>query len=206
MNYDSIIFDLDGTLWDTTHIVVDAWNEALRKQPSINKVITREDLTPVMGMASKELMATLFPEISYELGQEIFNDCADIEHEILREKGGLLFDNLENTIKTLSEKIPLFIVSNCADGYIESFIYAHKMDEYIKDFECIGKTGLAKADNIKLIVERNNLKKPVYVGDTILDYQSATLAGIPFILADYGFGDVPNVPKIDNISELIDMI
>ena len=40
------------------------------------------------------------------------------------------------------------------------------MAEYFEDFECAGNTGKPKGENNKLVIERNNLKSPVYVGDT----------------------------------------
>ena len=40
------------------------------------------------------------------------------------------------------------------------------------------------------IAETYNLKNPVYVGDTMGDYNACQKAGVPFIFADYGFGSV----------------
>ena len=40
---DSIIFDVDGTLWDTTHVVADAWNEVIRSETSLDLYITPEN-------------------------------------------------------------------------------------------------------------------------------------------------------------------
>ena len=42
-----------------------------------------------------------------------------------------------------------------------------------------------------MIAERNHLKHPVYVGDTIGDYNACQEAGVPFVFAAYGFGEVP---------------
>ena len=50
---------------------------------------------------------------------------------------------------------------------------------------------MAKAENISLISEKYHLQSPVYVGDTMGDYQACRKAGVPFIFASYGFGDVP---------------
>ena len=55
---------------------------------------------------------------------------------------------------------------------------------------------------IRLIVERNGLQSPVYVGDTQWDCDAATAAGVPFIFAAYGFGHVENTPAIASIDEL----
>ncbi|MBQ9673804.1 MAG: HAD family hydrolase, partial [Ruminococcus sp.] len=91
-------------------------------------------------------------------------------------------------ISTSFYNAPLFIVSNCQTDYLNAFFTAHQLKEYFTDYECSGNTGLPKSENIKLIVKRNNLKKAFYVGDTELDGESAHVAGIPFVLADYGFG------------------
>ncbi len=47
-----------------------------------------------------------------------------------------------------------------------------------------------KADNIRIICERNGLKNPVYVGDTQMDADACRQAGIPIVYASYGFGTV----------------
>ena len=121
---------------------------------------------------------------------KIMNERYKLEYEYLSEHGATLYNKLEDTLERLSKKYKLFIVSNCQDGYIESFFKSHKLEKYFIDYECPGRTGLAKAENIKLIVERNNLKNPVYVGDTQGDAKAAKDANIPFIYANYGFGDV----------------
>ena len=57
-----------------------------------------------------------------------------------------------------------------------------------------------------MVVERNEFQNPVYVGDTELDYDSAERAGLPFIHAAYGFGQVPEAPQISSISELLEIV
>ena len=50
------------------------------------------------------------------------------------------------------------------------------------------------------------MKNPIYVGDTSGDMEGAKIAGIPFVYASYGFGDVESFDyKIDDISELLDL-
>lgn len=93
-------------------------------------------------------------------------------------------------LESLSQKYKLFIVSNCQEGYIEAFYNYHQLETYFIDYENPGRTGLSKGENIKLIIERNQLKSPVYIGDTLGDQQAAKAAGIPFVYANYGFGEV----------------
>ena len=80
------------------------------------------------------------------------------------------------------------------------------MHKYFKDWECIGRTGRPKGENIQLVVQRNGLKSPVYVGDTILDCQAAQQAGVPFIHASYGFGEVPDVERVLDPIQLLKLL
>ena len=108
----------------------------------------------------------------------------------MRKVGGKLYDNLAETLKQLKEKHSLYIVSNCQDGYVQAFLDFHGFNEIFDDFEMSGRTKKSKGENIKLIIERNNLDKAVYVGDTQGDYDAAKAAGVPFVFAEYGFGSI----------------
>jgi phosphoglycolate phosphatase len=75
--------------------------------------------------------------------------------------------------------------------------------DYFEDIECYGNTGCKKGANIKLVVERNNLTKAVYVGDIQGDYDASCEAGVEFIHAAYGFGMInAPVPAIHALPEL----
>lgn len=202
MQYDGIIFDLDGTLWDSSEEIRMSWGAVLKKQPDIRRLPSREELESAMGLGAEELTEKLFPYLPLSRRLEIFDECAVYEGAYLTEHGARLYPQIRETLARLSETHPLFIVSNCADGYIQSFLAAHDTAKYIRDFECIGRTGKPKSENIRLIAERNGLKAPVYVGDTQWDFDAATAAGVPFIFAAYGFGHVENTPRIAAPAEL----
>ena len=205
---DSIIFDLDGTMWDSRKEVCIAWNEVLKDFDTAKKEVTIEDMTFTMGMLLIDIGRHLFPELDDETLKKLIDACCHRENEYLTKNGAKLFDKLEYALEKLSEKYKLFIVSNCNDGYIESFLEAHKLGKYFTDTECPGRSGLNKAGNNKLIIKRNNLQSPVYVGDTQGDCNSAKEAGIPFVYARYGFGkDVKGYDYvIDKFEELLDLL
>jgi len=204
---DSIIFDLDGTLWDSRKEVCIAWNEVLKDFDIVKKEVTVEDMTSTMGMLLVDIGRKLFSELDDEELNKLLDACCHRENEYLTKNGAKLFDNLEHILQELSKKYKLLIVSNCNDGYIESFLEAHKLGKYFVDTECPGRSRLNKAGNNKLIIERNNLISPIYVGDTQGDCNSAKEAGIPFVYARYGFGK--NVEGydyvIDKIEDLLDL-
>ncbi|WP_404428511.1 HAD hydrolase-like protein [Sutcliffiella horikoshii] len=47
---DSIIFDLDGTLWDSRETVLVAWNKILKNEDQIEKELTSDDFKATMGL------------------------------------------------------------------------------------------------------------------------------------------------------------
>ncbi|MBE6759427.1 MAG: HAD family hydrolase [Ruminococcaceae bacterium] len=187
---DSIIFDLDGTLWDARENVCESWNVVLaRKWPELGQ-LTVEQFSAQMGKMMPDIGRSLFPQLTPEQSNEVVDTCGLFENEYVAEHGGVLYEDLEAVLAELSQKYRLFVVSNCQSGYIEAFMTAHNMKKYFTDIECFGNTLLPKADNIRLVVERNGLVAPVYVGDTAMDASSAAEAGVPFIWASYGYGDV----------------
>lgn len=202
---DSIIFDLDGTLWDSRETIVTAWNNVLQ-QKQINKEITKDDLRKTMGLPFDEVANKLLPDLGKEERENILNTCSELENGYLSKQGGHLYEEVENVLNRLAQRYKLFIVSNCQDGYIEAFYEYHGLEKYFSDYENPGRTGLSKGENIKLIIERNQLTNPVYVGDTKGDQQASKHAGIPFVYARYGFGEVTEYDfVIDRFDGLIDI-
>ncbi|MES2266203.1 MAG: HAD family hydrolase [Bacteroidota bacterium] len=207
--YDSIIFDLDGTLWDSTETIAGAWQAALNQAPYMaNEVMTRERVRSITGMTYDKIFEKLFPFLSHEQREEVKHLCSVSELEILHKQGGTLYPNLADTLTYLGEKYKLYIVSNCQNGYIELFLDMHNMHPHFLAHQCYGTKGNPKADNIRDIVIDHDLKTPVYVGDTMGDYEAATKAGVPFIFASYGFGVVETgqVATINNFDELKDLL
>ncbi|ASU35642.1 HAD family hydrolase [Mucilaginibacter xinganensis] len=206
--FDSIIFDLDGTLWDSTGNVALAWQAAINEVDYIDELMTVERVRSITGMTYDSIFDKLFPNLTPSQRAEVQTLCGKHELEILHQKGGELYQGLDETLNQLSKKYKLFIVSNCQSGYIEVFFKISQMEHYFIGHQCFGTKGNPKAENIKDIVTDHNLKAPVYVGDTMGDYDSATKAGVPFIFADYGFGKVENgqVATISNFTGLLEML
>ncbi len=194
--FDGILFDLDGTLWDATPEITHCWNLALQKHKVPRPPLTLEEIKSCMGLVLDDIAQQRMPMLSREEQQVVIQDCCAIEMDYLTAHGAALFPREEETLAALAEKYPLFVVSNCQDGYIQAFYAGTGLGKYFKDFECAGRTGRPKSENIALMVERHGLKRPVYVGDTVLDCTSARDAGVPFLHAAYGYGAVPGVPAV----------
>lgn len=192
----NIILDIDGTLWDTTGVVSKAWNMASKDVASKgyeNYIITADMLKKEFGKPMIVIVQDLFPALNEEEQNALMEACGAYEKKVMEENtDDLTYEGVKETMDKLSEKHNLYIVSNCRNGYIEHTMKRIGIKDIIKDYECYGRTGMYKTDNIKLLMQRNNIKEAVYVGDTLGDYTSAKEAGLEFAFASYGFGEVKN--------------
>ena len=198
-----IIFDLDGTLWDSSLAVVDAWNDILKDEPDVSRKADIYWMQRLMGKTMTDIENEFFDYLPKERRRVLMKACLDHENEYIAVHGGVLFDGVEDVLKELKKTYCLFIVSNCQRDYIPSFYTAHGLGKYFDDYEEFERTGKVKADNIRLVFERNGLDRAFYIGDTMGDYNSTMEAGLPFLHAAYGFGKVPEgTMHINDIREL----
>lgn len=193
---DSIIFDVDGTLWNSTGIVAKAWENYLRNVEQIELPLTAEIIASMFGQPLPDIAKQIFPDASREEQLRLIDRCCNAEHEALLKECAPLYEDLEKALQLLAEKYPLYIVSNCEAGYIEVFLEATGFGRYFKGHLCNGDNNLDKGSNISLIARTYDMKSPVYVGDTMGDFLSCRKAGVPFVFASYGFGDVPEPDEI----------
>lgn len=184
----AVIFDLDGTLWDATGQVFKIWNRVFARRRELEFRLTQHDMENYMGKTMEEIGGMLFPQLDRSTQKEIMEECGREEVVYLREHGAVLCDGVRETIALLKKDYELYIVSNCQDGYVNSFLTAHRFEEDFRDIEMSGRTGKGKGENIRLLMERNRLTHAVYVGDTQGDESASRYAGIPFLYAAYGFG------------------
>lgn len=203
-----LIFDIDGTLWDTTDVVANAWNRAISDanvSELSNLTITGDMLKKEFGKPMDVIADDLFLGISTEKKADILKLCCVYEHEeILKCTKDLSYPCMRETIRTLAKEHALYIVSNCQDGYIELVMEKNGIRDCIRDFECFGHTGLQKDENIRLLMNRNHIDEAYYIGDTEGDYISTQKAGAKFVFAEYGFGEVKTPDyRIQNFTDLL---
>ena len=201
---DGIIFDVDGTLWDSVEVVAESWNLAIKENSDLEPNLNREILQGLFGKTMDEIAVGVFPDLDPDSRRKLMDICFDYENRYLETHPGVYYEGVMDTLKELALEYPLFIVSNCQCGYIEVMMKGAGMKPYIKDFLCFGQTQTSKDQTILKLMEKNNLTAPVYVGDTQGDADSCSRAGIPFIFAEYGLGDVPDAKvRIARFEELL---
>lgn len=198
-----LIFDIDGTLWDSSLNVAKSWTEAVMEAGYNREPITQQDIMAVMGLTMDDIADIIFSDLPLEERRSLLKKCCDNENAYLEKHGGVLYKNLEDTLKKLKDNYHLYIVSNCQAGYIEAFLNYYGFHEYFEDIECYGNNYKKKGENIALVASRNKLDKAYYIGDIQGDYDATMEAGLDFIHAAYGFGKInANVPGIESFEQL----
>ena len=183
-----LVFDLDGTLWDTTEVVARAWSAALSESGFQYPPMKAADIASIMGLTHEQIRASLFGQLSAQRWEEFSRLCYRYEEDLIRREGGILYAGVRQGLIELAQTHPLAIVSNCQKGYIELFLEWTGLGNSFRDWECHGRTGLGKGQNLLRLCQRQGWTEALYVGDTAGDEAAAAEAGCEFLFAAYGFG------------------
>lgn len=199
---DSLIFDMDGTLWDAADTYTESWNLMFKKL-NLNRVMHREQLLERIGWEGSKVMAATLPEFDEEKRKEIYDEVNALRRLLLAKNGGILYDGVLEGLGQLASKYRLFILSNCGAGIIRVFIEWAGIASFITDEIAYGDNKMPKHHNIKLLESNHELKAPVYIGDTAGDGEQSRQANVPFIFVSYGFGHTDDYDlKFDNFTSL----
>ena len=185
----SLIFDINGTLWDTRALVARGYNVELERLGRPDLFLTAEYLTSLFGKTAQEIADVIFRD--YPAGERLglIMNCMETERVVLRaDPCQVGYEGVKETLLKLKERYRLFVVSNCECGYPEIMMEKLGLQDVFEDHLCHGDTGLPKGDTIRLLMERNAVTEAVYIGDTQGDCDASRAAGIPFIFCAYGFG------------------
>ena len=199
-----VIFDLDGTLWNASVPIAESWNVVIEKETGRKGWLTAADIEHVQGKTMDEIADIIFCDFPENERYELSHKCEVFENGYIAEHGGNLFEGVEETLAKLKDMgVKMAVVSNCQEGYVKAFLDSMDMWKYFVDYEEWGRTMLYKADNIKLVMERNGADKGIYVGDIQKDSDAAHAAGVPCIYAEYGFGEITDgIATISRFDEL----
>jgi phosphoglycolate phosphatase len=204
---DSIVFDLDGTLWDTCASCAIGWNNVARRRGIVFREITPDDVRSVAGRPHAACIREIFTGLPEEQLTVLADETQEEDTRIISERGGLLFPGVTEGLERLAARFPLFIVSNCQAGYVETFFALTGFGPLFRDHECFGNTGRTKTENLFAVINRNGLARPLFVGDTAGDEKAALENDVPFVFAAYGFGQCSNmILTLANFQQLADLL
>ena len=207
MTYESLIFDIDGTLWDSRALVAEGYNIQLKAEGLPHLCVTAEDLKPLFGKVMTEIADVILATIPESERYDLMERCMATENQYLHDNEcNIGYPGIAQTVKELAKKYRLFIVSNSQCGYPELCISKLGLTPYIQGHMCFGDTGTSKGKTIRTLMEKHNIENCAYIGDTQGDYEATVEADVPFIWATYGFGTPAGyAEKIDSFEELLNL-
>ena len=207
MNCESLIFDIDGTLWDSRQLVAEGYNIQLRKEGYDHLCVDAETLRPLFGKVIGEIADALLGSIEAPERYALMERCMKTENDyLITNECRIGYPGVKETLAELSRHHRLFIVSNSQCGYPELCIEKLGLGDYIEGHLCFGDTGTSKGQTILTLICKHNIGSCIYIGDTQGDLEACREAGIPFIFCGYGLGQAESWDaKIDAIEELLSM-
>ena len=205
MNTESLIFDIDGTLWDSRARVAEGYNIQLKAEGLDHLCVTKDDLTPLFGKVLTAIADSILASVPKEARYGMMQRLMDTENEhLVRMPCDFGYPNVKQTMERLSKKHRLFIVSNSQCGYPDICIEQLGLTGLIEGHLCFGDTGTEKGETIRRLMKEHKIQSAAYIGDTQGDLDAAAAAGIPFIFASYGFGNPTHWDaKIEKFEDLL---
>ena len=208
MPYESLIFDIDGTLWDSRALVAEGYNIQLRAEGLDHLCVTAEDFLPLFGKVMTEIADVIFASVPASERYALMDRCMATENRYLHDNPCHIgYPNVRETLEQLAKKYRLFIVSNSQQGYPELCIHKLGLEGLIQAHKCFGDTGTEKGLTIRALMEEQGIANAIYIGDTQGDLEAAEVAGLDFLFAAYGFGNPDHwTYKVDSFAGLTDIL
>ena len=207
MNCESLIFDIDGTLWDSRVLVAEGYNIQLEREGLQHLFVNADILKPLFGKTMTDIADVLLASIDIKDRYDLMERCMATENEYLFQNPCHIgYPRVKETLEELAKTYRLFIVSNSQCGYPELCIDKLGLGDLIEGHMCFGDTGTSKGQTILTLMKKYNIRSAVYIGDTQGDREACLEAGIPFIFCTYGLGQAESWDaSIDSIDELLNM-
>ena len=208
MKLESLIFDIDGTLWDSRALVAEGYNIQLCAEGYDHLCVTAEDLKPLFGKVMTEIADAILEEVPAAERYALMERCMETENRYLAENECRIgYAGVKETLEELAKNYRLFIVSNAQCGYPELCMEKLGIGHLIEGHLCFGDTGTEKGQTILELMRRHNIQSAAYIGDTQGDFEATVVADIPFIWAAYGFGNPAGAAgRITDIRQLPETI
>ena len=207
MRFESLIFDIDGTLWDSRVLVAEGYNLQLQEEGLARFRTDPETLKALFGKVMTDIADALFPTLPAQERYPLMERCMARENRYLHENPCQVgYPGIRETLEALSRNHRLFSVSNRQCGYPEVCMEKLGIRELISGHLCFVDTQAPKGETIRILMERHGITSAAYIGDTQGDAEAARDAGIPFVWASYGFGEASGwIAKADTPADLTDI-
>lgn len=207
----SIIFDMDGTLFQTDKILELSLEDTFNHLRSLNKwdsVTPIDKYREIMGVPLPKVWEALLPNHSIEVREQV--DAYFLERliENIKSGKGALYPNLQEVFCYLKENnYSIYIASNGLTEYLKAIVHYYNLDNWVTETFSIQQIQtLDKGDLVKTIIEKYDIKKAAVVGDRLSDINAAKNNELIAIGCNFDFAQEDELTQADFvIDDLIEL-
>lgn len=200
----AIIFDMDGTLFQTDRILELALDDTFKLLTEMN-IWEKEKPTPIdtyrriMGVPLPVVWENLLPSHSLEVREaanEIFHE--KLIDNIKGDKGAL-YPKVQEVLKYLKEQnINLYIASNGQTPYLEAIVEQYNLMQWITEVFSIDQIeSMDKTELVGEIVRKYSIYHGAVVGDRLSDIDAAKGNGLTAIGCRFDFAQEEELARAD---------
>lgn len=214
---ESMIFDLDGTLFKTETLLLPAFHasmsQMIQETGYSGPVPEEREVLGTLGMVMDEIWERLLPECTPEQIARMDELLAYHELSGLESGKGVLYEGVEETLNRLRDAgVRLFIASNGLEPYVKGVLQKRGISAYFEKIYSAGEYKTkSKVDLVRLLLEENGVQNAIMVGDRSSDVEAGHKNGLKVVGCDFaGFGDPKELEEADiriqNFKELAGLI
>ncbi|UYX55140.1 HAD hydrolase-like protein [Bacillus thuringiensis] len=207
----ALIFDMDGTLFQTDKILelsLDDTFDHLRSLQLWDAETPIDKYREIMGAPLPKVWETLLPNHSNEVRKQI--DAYFLERliENIKSGKGALYPNVKEVFNYLKEiGCSIYIASNGLTDYLKAIVSHYDLEQWVTETFSIEQiSSLNKGDLVKNILKKYDLKGAAVVGDRLSDINAAKDNGLIAIGCNFDFAQEDELAHadlvIDDLMEL----
>lgn len=211
--FDTVVFDLDGTLVATDRFWVDAARVGARRafaELGLDRPMpSAAEWMSLVGLPLTQGFARLFPDLDDATRARIQAACEEEEHRVLRAGGAALLPGVADTLSALRERgVRLGIASNCGRDYLASMMDDLGLSRWVEEGRCLDSAGVrTKTDMVADLLKTFDTRSAVMVGDRLGDRDAAWANGLPHVHLARGFAPADEPVEAEaTIDCLIDLV
>lgn len=214
---EAMIFDLDGTLFETESILLEAYHrtfDRLRQEgfyegetPSQRLIISS------LGMLLEQIWEAVLPAADAVTRQRANEWLLHYQLELLNSGEGSMYPGVLPTLRRLKDKgIRLFVASNGLEKYVKGVIRNQGMAHLFEGLYSAGEfRSASKVDLVGMLVRHFGITSAWMIGDRKSDVEAGTANGLIVVGCQYsGFSETDELDgaqhRINAFSELLSLL
>nr|WP_273833932.1 HAD hydrolase-like protein [Pseudalkalibacillus sedimenti] len=200
----AVIFDMDGTLFQTNKILAVSLEDTFQYLRSINQWDGKtpiDQYREIMGVPLPKVWEALLPDHSIEVREQTDEYFLKRLMENIKEGKGELYPNVKEVFTSLKEsQCSIYIASNGLTDYLNAIVHHYELDRWVTEtFSIQHVNSLNKSDLVQKIAEKYELTEAAVVGDRLSDINAAKENGFVSIGCHFDFAKEEELAQADRV-------